>query len=77
MSYKNIISALSEMSNLVNKVVIALKVREREEEMQKREKTVKMIGFQHCSFTALYTTKKYGCSGLKDNSECLSCEFRR
>ena len=44
---------------------------------QKREKTGKMIGFQHCSFTALYATKKYGCSGLKDNSECLKCEFRR
>ena len=43
----------------------------------KSEKTRKMYCRDPCTFKALYATRKYGCSGLKDKTECLSCEFRR
>ena len=45
--------------------------------MQKSKKTGKMYCRDPCTFKALYATRKYGCSGFKDKTECLECPFRR
>ena len=52
-------------------------VRKVNETDQKSEKTEKPINQYTCILRALYATKKYGCSGIAHNGECLVCEFRR
>ena len=62
-----------EMADLINAIIDT----ENPILTQKSKKTEKKIVWGDCRSKALYATLKYGCSGLKDKTECLSCEFRR
>ena len=77
MDYKKVINELRDISFSIVHLWGAVEVMKDEENIQKNKKTEKMVGINHCSFTALYTTKKYGCSGLKGKTECLECKYRR
>ena len=44
---------------------------------QKSKKTDKIPELYGCAFKVLYATKKYGCSGIKGDAECLECKYRR
>jgi len=73
-----------EMVNMLDATIdrrielVATKVFEKlNEEKQKSKKIKKIHGLFSCKLKLLYATKKYGCSGIEDNSECLSCDFRR
>ena len=43
---------------------------------QKSKKTGKWDGRFTCKFRLLYATRKYGCSGIEGEDECLYCMFR-
>ena len=77
MEDKTIINELDWLKGRVINSISAIQTDVRNETKRKSEKTGKMYCRDPCTFKALYATRKYGCSGLKDKTECLECPFRR
>ena len=44
---------------------------------KKSRKTEEKNEMKRCRFKHLYATKKFGCSGFKEDDECFICEYRK
>ena len=77
MEYKFAKNELGNIINSANVLLGAVVAYEHADKIRKSKKTGKMYCRDPCTFKALFATRIFGCSGLKDKTECLECPFRR
>ena len=77
MDYEKARSELDKISDLAYALWNDIRDTEENEIEQKSKKTGKWDGRFTCKLRLLYATRKYGCSGIEGEAECLLCGWRR